>query len=159
MELLDFGAGIVFVLVFLIVFLAIAILFLLTQYNTLKAIQPQNRAMSPGEVWLQLIPLFNLVWQFIVVQRISESISRELSSNTFSFEESQPIQLYQQGNRPTSPIGMTMCVLNVLGLVPLLGALARPAGIICWIIYWVQLSGYKNQILSKNYSIAPSSTP
>lgn len=158
MELLDFGAGIVFVLVFLIVFLAIAILFLLTQYNTLKAIQPQNRAMSPGEVWLQLIPLFNLVWQFIVVQRISESISRELSSNTFSFEESQYNQIYQQENRPTYQIGMAMCILNVLGLVPLLGALARLAGIICWIIYWVQLSGYKNQIISKNYSVIPPST-
>lgn len=151
------GVGIAFVLVFLLVFLAIAILFLLTQYNILKAIQPQNRAMSPGEVWLQLIPLFNLVWQFIVVQRISESISREFSSNTFSFEENHPISLYQQGNRPTYQIGMAMCILNVLGLVPLLGSLARLAGVICWIIYWVQLSGYKNQIISKNYSIAPPS--
>jgi hypothetical protein len=159
MELLDYSGGVMLVLIFFIVFVAVAILFLLTQYNTLKAIQPQNRAMSPGEVWLQLIPLFNLVWQFIVVQRISESISRELSSSTFSFEESQPIQIYQQGNRPTYQIGMATCVLNVLGLVPLLGALARLAGVICWIIYWVQLSSYKNQIISKNYSVTPPSAP
>jgi hypothetical protein len=159
MELLDYSGGVALVLIFLGVFLTIAILFLLTQYNTLKAIQPQNRTMSPGEVWLQLIPLFNLVWQFIVVQRISESISRELSSNTFSFEENQPIQLYQQGNKPTYQMGMAMCVLNVLALVPLLGALARLAGVICWIIYWVQLSNYKNQVISRNYSVTPPSTP
>lgn len=154
MELLDYSGGIMIVLIFFVVFVAVAILFLLTQYNTLKAIQPQNRTMSPGEVWLQLIPLFNLVWQFIVVQRISESINRQLSSRAFSFEENQPVPLYQQGNRPTYQIGMAMCILNVLGWVPLLGTLARIAGLICWIAYWVQLSNYKNHILSKNYSVS-----
>jgi hypothetical protein len=159
MELFDYSGGVAFALIFFVVFVGIAILFLLTQYNTLKAIQPQNRAMSPGEVWLQLIPLFNLVWQFIVVQRISESVSRELSSNTFSFEETEPVQLYQQGNRPAYQIGMVMCVLNILGLVPLIGILARLGGLVRWIIYWVQLSGCKNQILSKNYSVSPPSAP
>jgi hypothetical protein len=157
MEVLGFSGGVAFVLIFFVVFVGIALVFLLTQYNTLKAIQPQNRAMSPGEVWLQLIPLFNLVWQFIVVQRIAESISRELSSNVFSFEERQPLQLYQQGSRPTYQIGMAMCVLNVFGFIPLLGSLARIAGLICWIIYWVQLSSYKNQILSKNCPVTPPS--
>lgn len=56
MELLDYSGGLMLVLIFFIVFVVVAILFLLTQHNTLKAIQPQNRAMSPGEVWLQLIP-------------------------------------------------------------------------------------------------------
>jgi hypothetical protein len=157
MEVPGFSGGVAFVLIFFVVFVGIALVFLLTQYNTLRAIQPQNRAMSPGEVWLQLIPLFNLVWQFIVVQRIAESISRELSSNVFSFEERQPLQLYQQGSRPTYQIGMAMCVLNVFGFIPLIGSLARIAGLICWIIYWVQLSSYKNQILSKNYPVTPPS--
>jgi Na+-transporting NADH:ubiquinone oxidoreductase subunit NqrC len=158
MEVLGYSSSVALVLIFFVVLVVIAILFLLTQYYTLKAIQPQNRNMSPGEVWLQLIPLFNLVWQFIVVQRIAESISRELSSNTFSFEEKQPVQLYQQGSRPTYQIGMAMCVLNIFGFIPLLGSLARIAGLICWIIYWVQLSSYKSQIISKNYSVTPQST-
>ena len=62
------------------------ILFLLHQQNTLKNVQAHNRTMAPGQVWLQLIPLFGMVWQFIVVTRISESIKRELDSNTFTFE-------------------------------------------------------------------------
>lgn len=155
----EFGANEIIVFLALGLVLIVVIFFLLTQQNTLRAIQPQNRTMSPGEVWLQLIPLFNIVWQFIVVSRISESISRELSSNTFSFEETQPIQLYEQGNRPTYQIGMAMCILNLCGLIPLIGSLASFAGLICFIIYWVQLSGYKNQVIAKTYSVSPPSAP
>jgi len=56
--------------------IGVVMYFLITQQNTLKAIQQQNRLMRPGEVWLQLIPLFGIVWQFIVVTRISDSIRR-----------------------------------------------------------------------------------
>ena len=41
-------------------FIIPAILFLVAQHGTLKAISPANREMSPGEVWFQLIPVFNL---------------------------------------------------------------------------------------------------
>jgi hypothetical protein len=58
---------IVVVLCLVLGYLVALILFLIAQQNTLEAIQPQNRKMQPGEMWLQLIPLFNLIWQFIVV--------------------------------------------------------------------------------------------
>jgi hypothetical protein len=152
-----FELGINEIIIFFVVgvVLIVAIFFLVTQQNVLKAIQPQNRTMSPGEVWLQLIPLFNFVWQFIVVSRISESISRELSSNTFSFEETQPTQLYHKGNRPTYQIGMAMCILNLCAVIPVLATPASFACLICFIIYWVQLASFKNQIISKNYSVTP----
>jgi hypothetical protein len=117
--------------------------------------------MSPGEVWLQLIPLFNLVWQFIVVTRISQSIQKELSSdNRFSFErQDQHIIVNTSEEKPTYNVGMAMCVLNICGLIPMLGTFASFAALICFIIYWVQLSNYKNQIISKSYSVtAPSAS-
>jgi hypothetical protein len=74
------------VLAFIAVYLVIMILFLLSQQNILKAIKPQNRTIQPGEVWLQLIPLFSLVWKFIVVSRIADSIRNEINDrNTNSF--------------------------------------------------------------------------
>ena len=36
--------------------------------------------MRPGQVWLQLIPLFGQVWQFVVVTRIAGSIQKEIIS-------------------------------------------------------------------------------
>ena len=63
--ILVFGFGII---------LIPTVFFLLTQQNILKNIQTQNRAMHPGEVWLQLIPIFGSIWAFFVVSRIAESI-------------------------------------------------------------------------------------
>ena len=58
------------------------IFFCLTEQNLLKNIQVKNRALSPGAVWLQLIPVFGLFWQFIVVRRLTQSIQQELTDAT-----------------------------------------------------------------------------
>jgi hypothetical protein len=117
--------------------------------------------MSPGEVWLQLIPLFNLVWQFVVVSRIAKSIQKELSAdNRISFEQQeQNLIAYQEGPKPTYNVGLAMCILNLCSIIPVLGSFALFAGLICFIIYWIQLSSYKNQIISKNYMASPPSLP
>jgi hypothetical protein len=136
------------------------IFFLITQQNTLKNIRIQNRTMSPGEVWLQLIPFFGLVWQFIVVGRISDSIRREMASeNTLSFEQTNRNYSNSYGTiRPTYDIGITYCVLFCCSIIPIIGGLAYLAGLICWIIYWVRLSEYKNKLEVKRYTEL-SSTP
>ena len=60
----------------LFAFVIPAILFFLAQQRILQVISPENREMSPGSVWLQFIPLFGMVWQFIVVARIARSVSK-----------------------------------------------------------------------------------
>ena len=65
-------------IILLLVFIGIAVLFLLTQQNTLKAVRRENRLMQPGLVWLQLIPVVGQIWQFIVVLRIAKSIRKEI---------------------------------------------------------------------------------
>ena len=129
------------------------ILFLVTQQNTLKAIQPQNRSMQPGEVWLQLIPLFGMVWQFIVVTKIADSIQRELASEaSFSFEQQNPSYEYNPYlPKPTYGIGLAYCILGCCSLIPVIGGLPALAALVCWIIYWVQLSEQKNKIQMRNY--------
>lgn len=143
-------------IVIIVIFLSIvpAVFFFLTQHNTLAAIQPKNRNMSPGEVWLQFIPLFGIVWQFFVVSRIADAIQRELASEeTFSFEiESSAYRVEPYGPKPTHSIGMTYCTLICCGIIPFLGIFASLAGFICWIIYWVQLAEYKNKIQMKQYA-------
>ena len=136
-----------FQFLFLFLFLVPMVLFLITQQNTLKLILPQNRFMSPGEVWLQLIPLFGLVWQFFVVARISNSLRKELASqnNSFSFEQSSDQVLYSM-ERPTYNIGIAYCALMCCSLVPGIRMFFSLAGIICWIIYWIKLSDYKRNL-------------
>jgi hypothetical protein len=89
---MNFGSTEILLIVFVVVafFLVPMIFFLLAQQNTLRAVSAHNRKMQPGEVWLQLIPLFGLVWKFIVVTRISQSIRSEISRNSNSFGRSKP---------------------------------------------------------------------
>ena len=134
------------------------IFFLLMQQSLLKNIQAHNRTISPGEVFLQLIPLFGMVWQFIVVTRISDSIRRELSADqTFSFEQSGAA-LMPAHIRPTYGIGIAYCVLFCCSIIPVLGMLAGFAGIICWIIYWVKLAEYKTLLQQKRYSLSAAAS-
>jgi len=122
------------------------IFFLITLQNTLKAIAPGNRKMEPGMVWLSLIPLFNLVWQFIVVNRMTESIEAQLGKSGELMPE-----------RPAQSVGMAMCVLFCFGWIPFLGGLLSLAGIICWIIYWVKISEFKRRIESQPDTQDPDS--
>jgi hypothetical protein len=112
------------------------IFFCLTLQNTIKEISPDNRRMKPGEVWLALIPLFGIVWQFIIVNRLADSLKAELiQRNIPSTQE-----------RPGYSIGLTYCILFCCGIVPVVGTLASLGGLVCWIIYWVQINNYKTQL-------------
>jgi hypothetical protein len=136
-------------IILLLVFVVIAVLFLLTQQNALKAVKRENRLMQPGMVWLQLIPLFGQIWQFIVVGRIAGSLGKEKTS----FQEDSIVGLADYtaaeriGERPTYGIGVAYCILEIIDLVmtwshllPTVQGLVGLAMMICWIIYWVHLA-------------------
>lgn len=131
--------------VFLIVILALAvalipkIFYLLTLQNTMKAVSVQNQKMPPGQVWLELIPVFNLVWQFFNVINVSDSIRNECLARGISMDE----------DRPAYSIGMAHCILACCSVVPFLGSLAAIASLICWIVFWVKIANYKTKLLSQ----------
>jgi len=114
------------------------IFFLLTLQNTLNAVSFENRKMEPGLVWLSLIPLFGMVWQFIVVDRMAGSLQAEFAKRGMATEEA----------RPGNSIGLAYCILFCCSLIPFLGYVTSIAGLICWIIYWIRISDYKNRLLA-----------
>ena len=143
--------------VLILAFIVPAILFVLTQYNTLKAIRPENRLLAPGLVWLEFIPLFGQVWQFVVVSRITGSAVRQ----RVSFRDDTILGLTHEaaaaiGKQPTLAMGITYCTLEVVNLLFLFTTLnpttqtiqgfVALAQVICWIIYWIQLSKLKIQL-------------
>jgi hypothetical protein len=127
-----------------------AILFLRSQYRTLEAIQPQNRRIEPRQVWLQMIPLFGLIWQYFVIGKIANSIREELNSPTgdsIFAEDTIPSDA-----RPTFGIGLAYAICFSVCIIPmqLLKSWAALGGIICLIIYWVKLAQYKKKIKSRS---------
>jgi hypothetical protein len=114
-----------------IIGLIIGIMYLLTLSKALAACAPRNRTMEPGMVWLNLIPLFNIVWIFITIIRISESLKNEFRD---------------RGLRSDDPeFGkMTGITYAILCLIPCVNIV----GLIFFIMYWVKIAGYKNQLIS-----------
>jgi hypothetical protein len=117
-----------------VLFLVPYIFFLLTLQNTLNAISYENRKMPPANVWLMFIPLFNIVWQFIMVNNIADSIKAECARLYIPVKES----------RPTSGIGLAWNISSVCFFVPF----APLGSLVLWIIYWVKINEYKNLIIA-----------
>ena len=88
--------------------------------------------MSPGKVWLLLIPLFNLVWQFVVVSNIAKSLRNEFDRRNVLVPEREPGKV----------VGMAMSILTALGIVPVVGQVAEVIGVICWVVYWTKIKKY-----------------
>ena len=143
----------------LLAFVIPAILFFLAQQKILKIISPENREMSPGSVWLQPIPVFGLIWQFIVVVRISHSVSKEFTSKMGdTILDSSQVQIDGTDESPTYTIGIAYCILTTVAVIVnystrhstsplrLIGSLLFLTGMVCWIIYWVRLVKTKNKL-------------
>jgi len=117
------------------IFLIPFIFYLLTLQKALNRCSPENRAMNPGMVWLTLIPLFGLVWQFFVVINVAKSLGAEFLKRGQA-EEPQP----------GKTLGLVMCILSCCGIIPFLGVLCSLGALVCWIIYWVKIAGFSARL-------------
>jgi hypothetical protein len=128
------------------------IFFLLAQQKILTAVQPHNRVMQPGEVWLQLIPIFGWIWQFTVVSRIADSICNEYKSQQeISFLGLGDGEMLEDiKNRATYTTGYWYCVLVCTTIIPILGILTGLGALVLWITYWQQLNKHRLKILNSN---------
>lgn len=113
------------------------IFYLITLQNAMNTVRPEFRKMPPGQVWLELIPLFGLVWQFFNVINVSDSLKREFEARGIRTAE----------ERPGYSVGITFCILFCCSVVPILGVLAAIAGLVCWIIFWVKIANYRAELL------------
>lgn len=127
------GSEWILIFIFLLIAVVPLIFFLLNLQNTLQVISEENRKMSPFNVWLMLIPFFNIVWQFIMVDRIADSIAAECSRLNIPVKE----------NRPTYGIGLAWNICNCVSFIPIIGGLAA---LVTLILYWVKVSEFKNLI-------------
>lgn len=135
-EYYEILAGMIFVLIFIgLIALVVGILYLLTLQNVLKRVRPENRSVDPSNVWLMLIPLFNLIYAFILYPKISESIAREYAAREMS----------PDGDFGKT-LGTVMPILSLCGFIPILGSFAGLANLVIWIIYWSKMGGYKNSL-------------
>lgn len=126
------GFEILLILLALVIFIIPAIFFLLSLQKCLKRISGQNREMSPGLVWLNLIPIFSLGWMIYTVLKISKSVKNEgKSRNTTELGDG------------AYGVGLAMCICYIISVI--IGFIGIVA-LILWIIYWVKIAAINGKL-------------
>ena len=128
---------VIFGLIFVIIIgvLAMQIFFLLTLHRCMGKISKENRTMEPGLVWLNLVPMLNLGWIFYTVIKIKESLEKEFDSRNL------------QGDGDFGyKIGLTYAILGCCSAVPYVGVLPAMVSLVFWIMYWVKIAGFSQQL-------------
>lgn len=138
------GLGIfTIVLVVIAIMLVPMVFYCLSLQKALNRCSPECRAMNPGMVWLMFIPLFNMVWHFFVVINMAKSLGCEFQKRGMAEEP-----------KPGQTIGMVMCILGCCGIIPFLGILCSLGALVCWIIYWLKITGYSSKIAAPPAPVA-----
>jgi hypothetical protein len=115
--------------------LAIHIFVTYLLYSCHQRLPKPFQLMEPGLVWLMLIPIFNIVWQFFVVLRLSTSYQ-----NYFRAQNRGDV-----GDCGYT-IGLVALILSCVSIIPYLGCLTSLASLVLWIIYLVKAVGLRDQI-------------
>lgn len=130
------------------------IFYLLTLQKALRRCSLEARTLSPGLVWLTLIPVFNLIWHFIVVNGLSKSLGNEFRKRGITVEAN-----------PGQTLGLAVCMLSVfyvgmaglsviLKVISTLATVMSIVALICWITYWVKIAGLSERLAAEK--IAPT---
>lgn len=129
------------VVIFVGLFILPWFFFLLNLQGLLGRIDPYNRAMSPGYVWLNFIPVFNLGWFLYTVVKIKDSVENEYRSRGWYDTRDRAYNL-------GLATGILAVVNVVLGWLPVIGWASGVAQLVCWILYWLRTNEIKNQLAS-----------
>ena len=139
--LLVLGVGVTaFVLTF-----TLSLSFLSAIGRALRRVAPENRRMEPAQVWLNLIPVFNLVWAAVTVERVAESLRNEFRSRGMD----DPDEGYGRG------YGLATVALLIPGMWFYPAFLTFPIALVCGILYWRQLNRYGERLKPGAYVPPP----
>lgn len=132
--LVIFAVAMIFVFALLIVY----IFYCITLSNTLKLVAPHLRTTSPASVWRIFIPIYNIFWQFMLVNHMADSIAAEYRRRGLNLSE----------ERPAYQIGLWAAILGLCAIIPIpiLNSLVSITSLVLWIIYWVKINGYKSEL-------------
>ena len=129
------GSSELLVLLVLGVLIIPTIFYLLTLQTVLSRCSPENRTLSPGLVWLGLIPLFNLIWNFVLVIGVAKSLGNEFRRRGIV-----------ESPHPGLALGLAMAICGVSYVIPFVGIGTTVAGYVLWIMYWVTIARYSARI-------------
>lgn len=131
-------------IVFFLIFLGLAISFLMAMNSVLTIISPANRRTEPSSVWLMLIPLFNLVWQFILYKKLTDSITAEYRSKGLTDTADRS---YKIGMIAASCLAGSTVIGAIWDERSAGQSILSLIGLIAWIALWVQVNNHRKRLI------------
>lgn len=133
-----FGLGVIGffgIIVLLLIFVPL-VFYLLNLQRCFDAIRPEFRPPVPTAlVWLALIPAVGFLVLIAAVVMLSTSLQKEGSArNTTVFGDGG------------MAIGLAAFILGFLSFIPILGVLLALGSLVCWIMHWVKVSGFRKAL-------------
>jgi len=141
-DLLTLGA-IAFVIVFALV---LTMAFLSAVARVLRRVPSEHRRMEPGQVWLNLIPVFNIVWVTVTVERVAESLRAEFAARGMH----GPDETY--GRRT----GLRVLVLLAISGLFYPAIITLPLAFANALMYWSQMNRYAERLKPGAYAPPPT---
>jgi len=139
-EFLAMGLGMLILMLALIVGVTLLVIFYYKTFiDAMAHVRPSNRETGVGNILFMWIPLFNLVYGFIVYPKIVESIRKEYQS----------LGIMEEGDFGRG-LAITMCALQFGFIIPFINFLTPIAMLVIWIIFWVKINGYKETLMTRN---------
>jgi hypothetical protein len=128
--------------------------FLMQVRRTLGWVRPENRAISPGTVWIALVPLAGGIWALRMVERVAQSLRREFEDRRWPTANEGFGRLSGSVWAGGLVYAYVAAVLEAvllwrreLGAVQFLLFAVIPAGIaIAFVVYWVQVYVYGTRL-------------
>ncbi len=117
--------------------------FLLTMQRALAKCSQQARRMSPKTMWFGIIPVFHLIWNFVIVFAMSTTLEKEYKKRSIPHPP-----------KPARNIGLIWSVLMVFGLVSfsgvrflvITGIIIFILAIIMFIVYWAKVAMFASKL-------------
>lgn len=136
--------GVICILVGVAIIVGVTVLIYYIFYSSLAAIPEQYRAMEPWQIFLLLIPCFNVVWIFFIVTKIPESFRNYFHA----------IGDYNRGDCGAT-IGLWYAIMLICASIPYLGLLFAIPALVLMIIFLVKLNELKNAVKASAH-LAPA---
>lgn len=129
----------------IVVALAVLSSFLSALARVLRRVGPENRTMRPNQVYLNLIPVFNLIWATVTVERVAESLRNEFRERGLD----GPTEEYGRN------YGLTLLALLASGILFYPAFICYPIALGYFVAYWRQVNHFADRLKVGAYAPPP----
>jgi hypothetical protein len=139
--------------------------------GTIKLTYEKNRVITPSSVWLALIPVLGLFFHITTIIGISQTLKRDFNEKGLEQDSTEFGKVYGLTYTISTIINFFLGIMTIIYIVNIasenshfenqingnnflvlllfvISAIANIVTIVCWIVYWVKMSTYKNILVN-----------